>query len=73
MQTLKVWKALPETSRSRSENAPARLSETAVPDAAPVLKIVPSSFSLCLQADELVILDGKLSLKVRPNQKLPHS
>jgi hypothetical protein len=39
---------------------PAPLSKTAVPAAGPVLKIVLSSFSLCLQADELVILDGKL-------------
>jgi len=60
MQTLKAWKALPVTSRSRSESAPAPSSKTGAPDAALALKIALSSFSLWLQADELVIFGGKL-------------
>jgi hypothetical protein len=63
MQTLKAWKALPETSRSRSESAPAPLSKTGAPDAAPAWKIALSSSSLWLQADELVIFGGKLCFK----------
>jgi len=63
MQTLKAWKGLQATSRSRSESAPARLSKTGVPVAARALKIALSSYSLWLQADELVIFGGKLCFK----------